>query len=101
MYPLLWQDFFERNKKRYKSQPLCFNQFGKTKKVNRVWKNEISRGQSTHKIELFFYSYDFKSPIYRDNFYSVIVENFVLEVASVDRNGTFYKIKNLDYYNEK
>jgi hypothetical protein len=62
-------------------------------------KEKIVEDTTLLKLNYNFDAYDFESPIHRDNFYSVIVENYALEIFSVDRSGTFYKIKNLDYYN--
>jgi ribosomal protein S27AE len=64
-------------------------------------KTKIIDQVSLFKVNYDFDAYDFETPIFRDDFYSVIVENFVLEIASVDRIGNFYKIKNLDYFNVK
>ena len=60
-------------------------------------KKKILEDKDLIKLNYNFDAYDSESPIHRANFYSVIVENYAIEIASVDRKGTFYKIWNLDF----
>jgi len=60
-------------------------------------KKKILQDKDLIKLNYNFDAYDSESPIHRANFYSVIVENYAIEIASVDKKGTFYKIWNLDF----
>jgi hypothetical protein len=61
-------------------------------------RTKLVKDKELFKIKYNFNAYTTESPVYRDNFYSVIVDSYSVEIVSVNRKGACYKITNLDYY---